>query len=84
LLPVAVIVPRIAVVVLHRCTNRHRRCAARRPADPFRRCFVRRRRRSACRRSAPCRHHAAHHRRRGVSSCHPLPPLQSQGAHRQS
>jgi hypothetical protein len=69
--PVAVSVPLVAVVVPRRHTARRRRCAAHRPADPYRCCVAHRRRRAARRRSAPC-HRAAHHRRRDASSCHPL------------
>jgi len=38
--PVAVSVPRVAVVMPRRHTARCHRCAARRPADPYRRCVV--------------------------------------------
>jgi hypothetical protein len=73
LLPVALVVPRVAVVVPRRRTARRRCCAARRPADPCHCCVARRRPRAACRCFAPCRHRADRHRRCVTSSCHPLP-----------
>ena len=58
--PVAVSMRRVAIIVPHRRTDRHHRCAARCPADPYR-CYVAHcRRHAAHRRSAPCRR-AAHH-----------------------
>ena len=45
--PVAIFVPRVAIVVPRRRTARHRRCAARCPADPYRCCVAHRHRSTA-------------------------------------
>ena len=57
--PVTVFVPHVAVVVPCHRTACRRHYAARRPADPYRRCVAHRRHSAACRRSAPCRRCAA-------------------------